>query len=277
MSIDDFSLPITYINDTNFTSQFLSGGEKEVSMSKNKMMYAVVAGTIVLVVVLVLVLTNKKKAAKSIKVVPSKSVVFPPLQRSVLNSILHPADEAQRVFKAALAAPGVVAPGVVAPAAVVVPVVVAPPIVVKPVVVAPPVVVAAPPVVVAAPPVVVAASPVVAMSTDVTLDTKSMQHKKIFFKGNATKSKGQFSLFSKSEEKAAANPISSKVEKESSHDVLMRNYSFENFRNATMNGSPKSILVGEEDNTEDINWRATGHTRAAYERHVVPLGRLPKE
>jgi hypothetical protein len=65
-------------------------------------------------------------------------------------------------------------------------------------------------------------------------------------------------------------------ETSSSHDTMMRKYSFENFREAMMRGSPKSILGGEEDDEKSSSeriWRSTGHTRAAYERHVQPLAR----
>ena len=68
---------------------------------------------------------------------------------------------------------------------------------------------------------------------------------------------------------------------ETSHDSLMRKYSFESFREAMVNGSPKSILVGDNDCEDceefDPSWRATGHTRAAYERHVQPLQRTLRQ
>jgi hypothetical protein len=65
-------------------------------------------------------------------------------------------------------------------------------------------------------------------------------------------------------------------ETSSSHDNMMRKYSFENFREAMMRGSPKSILGGDEEDevsSSERIWRSTGHTRAAYERHVQPLAR----
>jgi hypothetical protein len=96
-------------------------------------------------------------------------------------------------------------------------------------------------------------------------------------RGRATKSKGEITmnLFSRKLDELDAAPVakpgSEAVEAETSHDVMMRNYSFDKFREAMMSGSPKSILLGEEE--DDAHWRATGHTRAAYERHVQPLHR----
>ena len=59
------------------------------------------------------------------------------------------------------------------------------------------------------------------------------------------------------------------------HDNMMRKYSFENFREAVSRGSPKSILSGDDEDITSTErmWRSTGHTRAAFERHVQPLAR----
>lgn len=114
-----------------------------------------------------------------------------------------------------------------------------------------------------------------------TLTTKSYRNK-----WSASKASGPvFSLLSlgekTSDDHSADNETSISVsyneQQESSHDSLMRKYSFESFREAMVNGSPKSILVGDNDCVDceeyDPSWRATGHTRAAYERHVQPLQR----
>lgn len=84
----------------------------------------------------------------------------------------------------------------------------------------------------------------------------------------------KLALYSKAPEEAVAAPPAEAAE--TSHDVMMRNYSFDKFRSAMMSGSPKSILLGEEEQ-DDAHWRATGHTRAAYERHVQPMNRQEEE
>ena len=95
-------------------------------------------------------------------------------------------------------------------------------------------------------------------------------------RGRASKPKGDITmnLFSRKADELDAAPVAkpgaeADAEAETSHDMMMRNYSFDKFREAMMSGSAKSILLGEEE--DDAHWRATGHTRAAYERHVQPM------
>lgn len=122
-----------------------------------------------------------------------------------------------------------------------------------------------------------AAADTSASASDVTLKPLSLQsvrteQEALFMRPTRRQSKApSMKLFSYQEEAQAA-PVVLDAE-ETSHDVMMRNYSFDKFREAMMSGSPKSILLGEEENS-DTHWRATGHTRAAYERHVQPLERI---
>lgn len=106
-----------------------------------------------------------------------------------------------------------------------------------------------------------------------SLQTVRAEQEALFSRPSRRQSKApSVKLFSYQEEVAQAAPVVPDAE-ETSHDVMMRNYSFDKFREAMMSGSPKSILLGEEEGA-DTHWRATGHTRAAYERHVQPLERI---
>ena len=292
--MDDFGLPISYVNAVDMPAVPLEGGSLNDILEKVRspavmriLMGLVVAGIIGWVIFIVVTrLTKKKDSATVTDTVtvgenePSTVVIEP--SRASQAQFSRPSAFV-RVPKADAAVPAqpadasaVPAAGAVEPAAaasesasdvlaekVPVPAEASADAPVEAPVEAP---VVAP---VEAPAAAPAVAPEAAEAAGPTLKTMRAGRR-----GRAAKSEVTLSLFSRKPDELDAAPAvkpgaAEAAEAETSHDVMMRNYSFDKFREAMMSGSAKSILLGEEE--EDAHWRATGHTRAAYERHEQPM------
>lgn len=297
--MSDFNLPITYVNSVDVTPLNGGLGVNLETLKKNQTMLLIVGAIVVGVLVWGFV-TKWKFFGKAEEVAPASVRPAskytrkwpPPSVTRKSPAAASPATASPAAASPVAASPAAASPAAASPAAAS-PVAASPAASVEvvkvsesaPAAVEPPSAVAAvePSSAVASAPEAAASAPASsapasapeaageAAAPEPTLSTMSRT-------GRSRKSRSpafnKLALYSKAPEEAVAAPPAEAAE--TSHDVMMRNYSFDKFRSAMMSGSPKSILLGEEEQ-DDAHWRATGHTRAAYERHVQPMNRQEEE